>query len=45
MNPNTGNVIFTLNPSQEMKIPPRLKDGLLSVANNRAGTIVKKSKV
>ena len=43
-NPMTGSTIITLNPSQEMKIPSRLKDGLLLVANNKSGTIVKKLK-
>ena len=42
LNPTTGSIFLPLNPRQEIKIPSKLKDGLLNVANNRLGAIVKK---
>ena len=42
LNPETGSRPVPLIPSLGMKIPSKLKDGLLSVANNRTGTKVKK---
>lgn len=42
-NPKTGSRPIALHPGLLMKIPPRIKDGLLSVANNRSGTVVKKT--
>ena len=42
LNPETGSRPIFLLPGLEMKIPSKLKDGLLSVSNNKAGIIVKK---
>ena len=42
LNPTTDSTLLPLNPNQEMKIPSRLKVGLLDVANNKLGEIVNK---
>src|SRR5665213_534240 len=39
LNPKTGSILIGLNPSQEMEIPSRLKDGLLNAANNRLNIV------